>query len=181
MDVPYPDKSDAIRSIGATFGADVSRMTEFVLGYPSFSVAASALKHHNTDGGLQFHTWEVITLCLMAGRFYKLDLTTLYLAALFHDTGKTYDNGKVGGVWKRVKHERDIGHLVRSGMIWEQAVRELNLFKDREYDVLHLILSHHAEHGSPVLPNSKMAWVLSNCDGISAMVEQIDGTNTLLG
>jgi 23S rRNA maturation-related 3'-5' exoribonuclease YhaM len=55
-------------------------------------------------------------------------------------------------------------------------VAETGLFKDIEDEVLHAILAHHGfqEFGSPVQPNSKVAWLLHLCDSISARMDDVD-------
>lgn len=191
----YPDRMEALRIEAAARGKKVAIIADRVLSYPGFvdcSGSAKPEQHHYGTGGLQQHTWEVVTLCLANERLVDFNMTrsinrdTLFLAALFHDVGKTHDYQLVedrsevwGGlppkVWGSAPHKRNIHHISRSAIIWSKAVAETGLFKDIEDEVLHAILAHHGlrEFGSPVAPNSKVAWLLHLCDSISARMDDV--------
>lgn len=180
----------AIRAEAVFLGKDVAVMAERVLTYPGFDTCSGSAKpeqHHYGTGGLQFHTWEVIDLCDLNMAYYTSEPSiTLFLAALFHDVGKTHDyrfvespmatpeNGLTGS-WAAAPHKRNIHHISRSAIIWSKAVADTGLFKDIEDEVLHAILAHHGlrEFGSPVAPNSKVAWLLHLCDSISARMDDV--------
>jgi 23S rRNA maturation-related 3'-5' exoribonuclease YhaM len=65
-------------------------------------------------------------------------------------------------------HKKRIHHITRSALIWGEIAKD-NRYKDID-EVLHAILAHHGnkEFGSPVSPQTKLAWMLHLCDGISA-------------
>jgi 3'-5' exoribonuclease len=183
-----------------------------VLDDPKFSVWSGAGKsdqHHYGDGGLLQHTYEVIWLCEKNARVLEnakdynfkarhLFDKKLFLAALFHDIGKTYDYEKVVNpnlkildpwsgikseiemIWQHAPHKNKIHHISRSAIIWSRAVDKFSQYRDIEEDVLHAILSHHGrrEWGSPIEPQTKMAWLLHLCDSISARMDDCE-TNKL--
>ena len=147
--------------------------------------------HHYGTGGLQYHTWEVISLCLANADFFIaqgkiIDKKVLFLAALYHDVGKIWDYQEVevrddygicrGQAWVGTPHKRTIHHISRSAIEWSTTARFWSLSPKLEEDVLHCILSHHGqrEWGSPVAPKSREAWLLHLCDGLSARAADCD-------
>ena len=188
----YPHRIGQMRGIAADFGSLAAQIAERVLAYPGFGTCSGSSKpeqHHYGTGGLQQHTWEVVTLCLDNERIadfnMKKDVSRLelFFAALFHDVGKVHDYELVDGpmhyepkIWVGTEHRRNIHHISRSAIIWSKAVAETGLFKEMEDNVLHAILAHHGlrEYGSPVAPNTKVAWLLHLCDSISARMDDVD-------
>lgn len=112
----------------------------------------------------------------------------LYFAALFHDAGKMYDYKKIEFTentvdsymnhnWESAPHKRLIHHISRSAIIWTEATINCPIIKEKYYEnVLHAILSHHMsrEAGSPVAPKSRIAWILTLCDNMSARMNDAD-------
>lgn len=158
--------------------------------FPVWSGASKPMQHHYGKGGLAQHTLEVIELCMQTNRYYKhvVDRQHLVLAALFHDAGKMYDyepmilsdtiyteENKYDD-WQGTTHKRRIHHISRSGVIWMAAADSHSMKDEDKDDILHAILSHHGQRawGSPVAPNTKLAWMLHLCDGISARIEDCE-------
>lgn len=140
-------------------------------------------KHHYGNGGLAKHTWEVIRLCGDVNNNLKLackgcDSDKLFIAALFHDVGKIHDYEYVDPIrkWITTPHKYNIHHISKSALILDRAW--FKTYGDQhetiKEQILHAILSHHGlrEWGSPVRPNSEMAWILHLCDCISARTEE---------
>lgn len=133
--------------------------------------------HHHFEGGLLQHTLEVVELSLLNLNYFKdkyeaFDEKKLFLAALYHDIGKTYDYEMVGpNEWAASIHRDKIHHISRSAIIWKEAMKEHN-FSDPNDEVLHAILSHHQlrEWRSPVRPSTAIAWILHLSDSLSARV-----------
>lgn len=166
---------------------DVQHIASELLLDSQFALCSGCVnnKHHYGKGGLQQHTWEVVTLCLKNREFFltlghdNIPERTLFLAALFHDSGKMRDympTNEMGSEWEGTEHKRIIHHISRSGIIWVKAVEKTNTCRDIEDDVLHAILAHHGqrEFGSPVAPKSKVAWLVHICDAMSARIEDCD-------
>ena len=182
----FPSQVDRLRRVAMGYGKDVATIAEKVLTYPGFEECSGSSKpeqHHYGTGGLQQHTWEVAHLCASNAQWFNnIDMNELFLAALFHDVGKVHDYQLVDGpmhyepkVWIAAPHKRNIHHISRSAIIWSKAVESTGLFRDIEDEVLHAILAHHGlrEFGSPVAPNSKVAWLLHLCDSISARMDDV--------
>lgn len=137
--------------------------------------------HHYGTGGLAQHTWEVIEFSLRNNNFFQVlgkgvDSEKLFLAALFHDSGKMWDYTHIPNFvsgpdpqWHSTQHKRRIYHLPRSAIVWSLAKEKFN-YKDDEDDILHAILAHHGrrEYGSPVSPDTRLAWILHLSDSLSA-------------
>lgn len=163
--------------------------------FPLWSGSAHAAQHHYGTGGLIIHVSEVVDMCLfMRERYYPdVDETVLFLSALLHDWGKLWDfepydpndadrnvqeisqitseNGSSwGSSWQGTVHKRNIHHISRSAIEWAKAVALSGECKGIEDQVAHAILAHHGqrEWGSPVAPNTHVAWLLYCCDVISA-------------
>ena len=144
-------------------------------------------KHHCYTGGLAKHTREVteltIAMALTADSFKvgkknkkrkKIKINELVLACLFHDTGKTKDYTKKKEKWVGTKHKREIHHISESCFIWNRLAEKHGIDKKVIYNVNHAILAHHGlrEWGSPVAPNTGIAWLLHLADSASARLEE---------
>jgi len=136
--------------------------------------------------------WEVVNLCeLNRGWFEaklgkKIDEKALFLAALFHDIGKVFDykwnlDSDTPDMWISTPHKRNIYHISRSGLIWHDAVKETKKFEDIHDEVYHAILAHHGlrDWGSPVMPNTPIAWLLHLCDNMSARMYEAGSFDAL--
>lgn len=176
-----------ITDLARKFG--VLEISNVVLEDKRFSVWPGSHKkelHHHQTGGLAQHTWEVIELSLRNNDFFHLldkavDTQKLFLAALFHDSGKMWDYkpattiqntmfpGSAPTLWEATTHKRQIYHLARSALVWNAAKEKFN-YKDDADEILHAILAHHGrrEYGSPVSPATRLAWILHLSDSLSA-------------
>lgn len=169
---------NTLKNVAESLGETVVDVSDCLLEderFQSWTGSSKPNQHHYGDYGLITHTCEVVNTCFATRLLYpqyEIDQTELFLAALFHDAGKTYDYEKVDGLWCGAKHKRVIHHISRSAIMWQKAIAIMDdNFQEKYADpVLHAILSHHGlrEWGSPVAPKSRVAWLLFLCDGISA-------------
>jgi 23S rRNA maturation-related 3'-5' exoribonuclease YhaM len=182
-----------------TLGNDVYKVASELLDDSRFDIWSGSSKpeqHHYGPHGLTIHTHEIMALAFSAKGNLKLDIDPieLYLSVLFHDSGKLFDYSPVyqdvsdprGGDeefvtnyidWKPNPHKRLIHHISRSALIWHDAAMIVPQIYDKYHDlVIHNILAHHGrrEHGSPVMPKTKAAWLLHLCDSISARMNDCD-------
>jgi 3'-5' exoribonuclease len=170
-----------LRELAKHYG--VHDIAKYVLDLPQFPIwTASASKgtHHYGQGGLAFHTLEVVQLCARNNQYFStvrqdVDEVLLFLSALFHDVGKIWDYIPLDHAyleWQNAPHKYHIHHITKSGLIWMNAVKETGHFHPSSEDVLHAILAHHGfkEWGSPVTPQTRMAWILHLSDALSARV-----------
>lgn len=150
--------------------------------FPEWSGSHRPTMHHYGRGGLVLHTTEVFRLAFgneeVLGGIYgyeRIEGRKIFLAALFHDAGKMWDYEPDGDYnnWKVTPHKRNIYHLSRSALVWQSAAEKNPApWLTQEYtdEVLHAILAHHnlREWGSPVNPNSRLAWLIHLSDCLSA-------------
>jgi len=141
---------------------------------------ASVDKHHNWDGGLAHHTWEVIKIGLQISQEVKLDKEILVIAGLWHDYGKlwaykiestTIGGHNYGSSWIETSNKHLTGgHLARSYAEWIHYCSGLQMDEEFADAVGHCILSHHGsrEWGSTARPQTNEAFVLHMADQISA-------------
>lgn len=144
--------------------------------------SANEKVHHYGNGGLAKHTWEVVSLCEAAAKFYGdiINIKELLLAAVWHDAGKLWDYEwrEEDGVmrWCSSKQKYTIYHITRSAIEFMKIAPHI---KDPDIDaenVLHNILAHHGQHEwkSPVTPQTKEAVILHMCDNMSARVDDVE-------
>lgn len=158
---------------------DVRKLANVILENPKFPIWSGSSKpeqHHYGKGCLLIHTLEVVELCLLNNDYFvklgkSVDGKQLFLAALFHDIGKTWDyvpTDKEYKEWTGSNHKRSIHHVSRSGLVWYEAAAGIE-YRDNA------ILSHHGrrEWGSPVSPVTRMAWILHLSDSISARMDDV--------
>lgn len=156
--------------------------------FPLWSGSPKADKHHYGKGGLVVHTAEVVQLCMQnravlcnePGTKEYVNPDSLFLAALYHDVGKMWDYIPLDAdyaEWDSTEHKKMIYHIQRSGLIWYQ---NSGGYPEQE-EVYHAILAHHGrpDWGSPVVPRTRMAWLLHLCDNLSARVADCDLTRVL--
>lgn len=167
--------------------------SSYLFETPDFFIWSGASKpflHHYGKGGLARHTMEVINLCLEARKQfpqYEINETELFLAALYHDSGKLYDYkplDKEYKEWGPTKHKRYIHHISRSAIMWTQAITPYPDIAAKYHEpVLHAILSHHCTRpaGSPVAPKTRVAWLVHLCDSISARLTDADTMDVITG
>ncbi len=183
----YPDRIVQLGAFASDFDPLTRRLANDVLGLPGFSSCSGSVsegKHHYGSGGLQQHVWEVVNLSLSnrhaCGVEKDVPKNHAFLAALYHDVGKVWDYEVTGygnnyeAVWGATPHKRLINHMNRSALYWDQKAREANLPAAARDDILHAILAHHADHGSSVMPKTKLAWLLHLSDQLSAWMDQCD-------
>ncbi|MCB2215892.1 3'-5' exoribonuclease YhaM family protein [Desulfofustis glycolicus] len=148
---------------------------------PLFQTAPAAKGiHHAYLGGLLEHSLSMARVAaLLADHYRGIDRDLLVTGALLHDIGKTEELLNVTGVIEYTDVGRLKGHLVIGCEMIGRAARGIDGFPDEVLTHLqHLVLSHHGrlEFGSPVLPMTAEALLLSFIDDLDAkmnLVEQL--------
>jgi 3'-5' exoribonuclease len=170
------DFANRLKERATKYGPSVMMLTNHLITNPEFLACSGSSregKHHYGTGGLIEHTWDVVDNCLMMAPKYFVNQAQLFLAALYHDAGKIHDYILTNGQWVTTRHKYRIHHITRSVIMFHEA---LTILPDTEFAfqnervITHCILSHHGSrnYGSPVKPQTKMAWILHSCDQISA-------------
>lgn len=157
---------------------EIKRLSPKLFEYP-----AAVSVHHDYGSGLLMHTVSMADLGVFLASYYpNVDKDILLTGILLHDMGKTIEfEGPI--VYKYSLTGKLLGHI--SIMVSEirRAAEELKLTSEVPLLLEHMVLSHHGsnEFGSPVLPMTKEALLLSlidNLDSKMVIVEKaLDGVN----
>lgn len=138
-------------------------------------VSAPAAKgwHHSYLGGLLEHIYDMSRLALKAAEVYpEVNRDLLMAGILLHDVGKLQEL-TVTNHFEYSDRGRLLGHITLGTEFVSDYIRGIEGFPDGlEMRIKHMILSHHGqlEHGSPVLPMTVEALLLSYIDNMDAQV-----------
>lgn len=129
-------------------------------------VPAAVGCHHDTNGGLLQHMYEVMKIAADVGEFYgkimKVDMSYVIAGAILHDIGKVicYDFEGIAPVMTDKGKFSD--HIVYGPIMVSEFIDDEQL--------VHIIASHHGkkEYGSPVVPCTIEAYIVSVADELSA-------------
>ncbi len=149
--------------------------------WQQFQQAAAAKgAHHAYVGGLLEHTLSCARLAEnLAAHYPGINRDLLIAGALLHDIGKVKEMEFCGVVVEYTAEGRLKGHLVLGSEMIAAAAATIHAFPEELLKQLqHLVLSHHGrfDFGSPVLPMTPEALLLSMLDDMDAkmnMVEQL--------
>ncbi len=142
--------------------------------YVTYPAAKS--NHHEFMSGLLYHTLSMAgTATLIASRYDNVNKDILISGVLLHDLGKVIELS--GPVATQYTFEgKLLGHIsIVCGEI-RRVASELNIKGEVPVLLEHMVLSHHGkqEFGSPVLPMTKEALILSTVDDLDAKMNILD-------
>lgn len=144
---------------------------------------AAVQHHHNYQGGLIEHIWEMLQLAETVTAIYpELNHDLLLAGVVLHDIGKIRTYKAEGFLIQMTDRERTHGHIALGAQIVASAVEGFSGFPEELADqVLHLVLSHHGEpelgHGSAVRPQSPEAIALYQIDLLNSRVRGVCAHN----
>ena len=135
------------------------------------------LWHHCYSGGLLEHTLNVVQMCVLLSAHYpSLNKALLICGAMLHDIGKIVEFS-TNGFFEYSDEGRLHGHISIGFHLVAGWIEEIKGFPDElKQQVLHLVLSHQGkrEHGSPVEPMTREAFVLNCADELDAKLAAFD-------
>ena len=143
----------------------IKRLSPKLFEYP-----AAVSVHHDYACGLLMHTVSMADLAVFLYEHYEdIDKDMLITGILLHDMGKTIEfEGNI--VYKYSVEGRLLGHI--SIMVSEirRAAEELGITSEVPLLLEHMVLSHHGypEFGSPIMPMTKEALLLSLIDNMDS-------------
>jgi 3'-5' exoribonuclease len=158
---------------------DLRRLVLTFLDDPSIGAAyreapAAKMLHHAWLGGLLEHVVTLVRVCRAAAPFYpEVDADLLVTGAILHDIGKVRELSW-GSTFSYTVEGQMIGHIsIAQGMLHEKAASLPGFPAKLLTLVEHMILSHHGrrEFGSPVLPMTPEAILLSALDDLEAKMQ----------
>ena len=157
---------------------------------PMFSTYPGGLTiHHNYKYGLLEHSINVAKMCIKAYELYKqyykeINKDVLIAGALLHDIGKVTCYGLDENNISLKTIQLHIFNHIANGfyMVKKFFDEKSNLSNEVKDNIYHIILSHHGDinKGSPVLPQTIEALIVSTMDGLDADINfYIDKINKL--
>lgn len=150
--------------------------TKYKDKYITYPAAVS--NHHDYLRGLLEHSISMCEIAKDVAKHYNnINYDLLISGCLLHDIGKCEElSGVIGTTY--TKEGNLLGHLVIGATIVSNSAKRLNLEGEEITLLEHMILSHHGklEFGSPVLPATKEAILLSMIDEMDAKMKAIDKT-----
>lgn len=135
-------------------------------------VPAAELVHQDYVGGLLEHTYEMMIIGKASKDLYKeVKWSELLYGILFHDVGKVEELNPTGVTLERTKSGALLGHLVQ-GLLFLDKQFPKDFDEEKKDRLLHMVASHNGkkELGSPVVPMTLEAILLSSIDDLSFMV-----------
>lgn len=137
---------------------------------------AAAKNHHEFKSGLLYHSVSMAKLAKEVCKLYpEIDYDLLISGCLLHDLGKIKE--LTGYISTSYTVEGSLlGHISIGAGIIREICDELKIEGEEPTLLIHMILSHHGklEFGSPVLPRTREALVLSMIDDLDAKMMVLD-------
>lgn len=169
-------KNPFLKLLVSQFLNDAELMKKFC------TAPGGTVNHHSYIGGLLEHTNNMLNCAKAMLPFYPQLQTDLVLAGLFlHDMGKT-EELTYAMAFGYSDSGQLLGHIVMTVSMVEkkaEALKAAGQKIDREIldSIEHIILSHHGQYefGSPKLPMTAEAFLVSYLDNIDAKINQVTG------
>ena len=134
-----------------------------------YSYPAAVSIHHEYSSGLLMHSLSMADLASFLCPIYDCDYDILITGCLLHDMGKIIElEGPI--VYKYSLEGKLLGHISIMCAEISKAADELKITSEVPLLLEHMILSHHGqpEFGSPVMPLTKEALLLSLIDNLDS-------------
>lgn len=130
-----------------------------------YDAPAAMSVHHEFSSGLIMHSLYMAEICDYLSSKYEVNRDLLVTGAILHDFGKMLEL-EGPAVYHYSLEGKLIGHISIMCSEIREAANKLNLTSETPVLLEHMILSHHGhlEFGSPVLPLTKEALMLSIVD-----------------
>ena len=134
-----------------------------------YSYPAAVSIHHEYSSGLLMHSLSMADLAAFLCPIYDCDYDILITGCLLHDMGKIIElEGPI--VYKYSLEGKLLGHISIMCAEIRKAAEDLKITSEVPLLLEHMILSHHGqpEFGSPVMPLTKEALLLSLIDNLDS-------------
>lgn len=159
---------------------NISKIVNAMLNYYKgdvYEYPAAAKIHHNFIGGLATHVSGMIKVAnALADIYPSVNRDYLIAGVILHDLGKI-EEFTSPSITEYSVSGKLLGHISIVDARLLQVGKDLKLEDSEELLILrHMVLSHHGqyEYGSPVLPETLEAELLSYVDNIDSKVEIIN-------
>lgn len=158
---------------------DIELITNTVINhfYDKYITYPAAVKiHHEFGSGILHHSLAMADLADQVAKLYpSVDRDLLVAGALMHDIGKTVEYKDLP-IPEVTTEGKLIGHISIMYAEFKNIVDKLNIKSEVPLLLEHMILSHHGklEFGSPVLPMTREAMLLSMIDLLDSQLMVVD-------
>ena len=142
----------------------INKFDDKLYNYP-----AAVSIHHEYSSGLLVHSLTMADIAAMLCPIYDADYDLVITGCLLHDMGKIIElEGPI--VYKYSLEGKLLGHISIMCAEIRKAAEELNIKSEVPVLLEHMVLSHHGqqEFGSPVMPLTKEALLLSLIDNLDS-------------
>jgi 3'-5' exoribonuclease len=136
---------------------------------------AAVSVHHAYRGGLLEHILQVTRVVRLLAPDYGADVDIVTAGAVLHDIGKL-DELDEGPPASYTREGNLLGHIAIGAARVREACGSIPGFPaDLRDHIVHLILSHHGQRdrGSPVVPSTLEAFILSMTDDLDAKLHLV--------
>lgn len=161
--IEYPDVKKIVSKI-------IEEKLDRISEYP-----AATRNHHEYYCGLLHHTTGMLDLAKSVCDLHSnVDRSMLYAGVILHDIGKTIEfSGPV--LPKYTIEGKLIGHISIMSALVKETANKLEIENERVILLQHMILSHHGknEYGSPILPLTLEAEILTFIDNLDSRINMI--------
>ncbi len=159
---------------------DCQKILQFMIkkfGDKIFTYPAAVSIHHEYSSGLLMHSITMADLANYIAPIYDADHDLLITGCLLHDLGKIIElEGPI--VFKYSLEGKLLGHISIMAAEIREAAHTLNIQGEIPLLLEHMVLSHHGqqEFGSPVMPLTKEALLLSLIDNLDSKMVLVSKT-----
>ena len=159
---------------------DCQKILQYMIkkfGEQIFSYPAAVSIHHEYSSGLLVHSVTMADLATYIAPLYEADHDILITGCLLHDFGKIIElEGPI--VFKYSTEGKLLGHISIMASEIREAAHILNITSEVPMLLEHMVLSHHGqlEFGSPVMPLTKEALLLSLIDNLDSKMVLVSKT-----
>ena len=157
---------------------DCQKLLKYMMdkfGDKIFSYPAAVSIHHEYSSGLLMHSVTMADHAAYLAPIYEADHDLMITGCLLHDLGKIIElEGPI--VYKYSLEGKLLGHISIMCAEIRKAAEELKLTSEVPLLLEHMVLSHHGqqEFGSPVMPYTKEALLLSLIDNLDSKMVVVD-------
>ena len=137
-----------------------------------YTAPAATSVHHEFSSGLLMHSLYIAEVCdFLVTKYGDINRDLLITGALLHDFGKMVEL-EGPAVYKYSLEGKLLGHISIMCAEIRDAANKLGITSETPVLLEHMILSHHGklEFGSPVLPLTKEALILSIVDLLDSKI-----------
>ena len=158
--------------------ADCKSLLNYMIkkfGDKLYSYPAAVSIHHEYSSGLLMHSLTMADIASYLCKIYDANYDLLITGCLLHDLGKIIElEGPI--VYKYSIEGKLLGHISIMAAEIRKAAEELNIKSEIPLLLEHMVLSHHGqqEFGSPVMPLTKEALLLSLIDNLDSKMVVIN-------